>query len=117
MGILTLDLLTFVVAGIASALVTNFIETLILRIIVGIGVGIDYVVVFTYVAEIEHRSVKRGKRLVTIMFFCKLRYIAGIPAWRPDSPEAWPFRMEIHSCHWRSFLDCITSHATGTEGI
>ena len=40
-GILTLDLLTFVVAGIASALVTNFIEILILRIIVGIGVGID----------------------------------------------------------------------------
>ena len=94
-GILTLDLLTFVVAGIASALVTNFIEILILRIIVGIGVGIDYVVVFTYVAEIEHRSVKRGKRLVTIMFFANfgilLAYLLGGLILLRLGPSGWRF--------------------------
>jgi putative MFS transporter len=81
LGILTLDLMTFVVAGTASALVSNFIEIFILRLIVGIGVGIDYVVVFTYISEIEHKSPQRGKRLVTVMFFANfgilLAYLLG----------------------------------------
>jgi len=80
-GILTLDLMTFVVAGTASALVSNFLEIFILRLIVGIGVGIDYVVVFTYISEIEHKSPQRGKRLVTVMFFANfgilLAYLLG----------------------------------------
>ena len=93
LGILTLDLLTFVVAGVASALANNFIEILILRIIVGIGVGIDYVIVFTYVSEIEHRSARRGKRLVTIMFFANfgilMAYLLGGIILLKLGPSGW----------------------------
>ena len=92
-GILTLDLMTFVVAGTASALVSNFIEIFILRLIVGIGVGIDYVVVFTYISEIEHKSPQRGKRLVTVMFFANfgilLAYLLGGLILLRFGPTGW----------------------------
>ncbi len=92
-GILTLDLMTFVVAGTASALVSNFPEIFILRLIVGIGVGIDYVVVFTYISEIDHRSTERGKRLVTVMFFANfgilLAYLTGGLILLRTGPSGW----------------------------
>ncbi|WP_393971578.1 MFS transporter [Oxyplasma meridianum] len=92
-GILTLDLMTFVVAGIASALVSNFLEIFTLRLIVGIGVGMDYVVVFAYISEIEHRSHSRGKRLVTVMFFANfgilLAYLLGGIILLKLGPTGW----------------------------
>lgn len=68
-GILTVDLVTFVLAGIGSSLSINFIEIFIFRFMVGIGVGIDYVVVFAYLSEVELLSGRGSRRLTIVMFF------------------------------------------------
>ncbi|WP_337859870.1 MFS transporter [Ferroplasma sp.] len=67
-SILLIDILTFIVAGAGSALSTNIAMLMFFRTVVGIGVGIDYVVIFTYLSEII--SVKNSTRnLALIMFF------------------------------------------------
>ncbi|MGP6239072.1 MFS transporter [Cuniculiplasma sp. SKW4] len=68
-GILALDLLTFVAAGIGSALSTEFYELFLFRLLVGVGVGIDYVVIFAYLSEIEASAGRHGTRLALVMFF------------------------------------------------
>lgn len=69
MGILTFDLITFVLAGILSSISTSYLELLIFRTMVGVGVGIDYVVVFAYMAEKSTSQGRRNSSLALIMFF------------------------------------------------
>ncbi len=80
-GILAFDLLTFVAAGIGSAFSSEFYELFIFRLLVGIGVGIDYVVIFAYLSEIEASAGRHGARLALVMFFANfgilLAYAAG----------------------------------------
>ncbi len=65
--ILAIDILTFFAAGIGSALSTNIIMLMFFRTVVGIGVGIDYVVIFTYMSEVLLKNNTRN--LTFIMFF------------------------------------------------
>ena len=67
-SILAIDIITFLLAGIGSALSTNIAILMFFRTLVGVGVGIDYVVIFTYISEIV--SGKNSTRnLALIMFF------------------------------------------------
>jgi len=67
-SILAIDIVTFIGAGIGSALSTNVAMLMFFRTLVGVGVGIDYVVIFTYISEIL--ATKNSTRnLALIMFF------------------------------------------------
>jgi len=81
LGILTADMVTFVAAGILSSISVSFTQLIIFRFLVGIGVGMDYVIVFAYIAEIYHRSGLRGARMATILFFANfgilMAYVSG----------------------------------------
>jgi putative MFS transporter len=80
-GILMLDLITFVIAGIGSAFSTQFYELFLFRLLVGVGVGIDYVVIFAYLSEVEAIAGRHGTGLAIVMFFANfgilLSYGAG----------------------------------------
>ena len=94
-GILTLDMLTFIFAGILSSLVNNYIELLTLRIIVGIGVGIDYVIIFTYIGELEKSDKFKNISMATIMFFANfgilLSYAIGWLLLLKGGDNAWRY--------------------------
>ncbi len=65
--LLVLDFITYIIASIGSSLSYN-IETLILfRILVGIGIGADFTVIFPYLAEVLPVET-RGKDMAAIMF-------------------------------------------------
>ncbi len=67
-GILLIDILTFIAGGIGSALSNSLAMLMFFRTLVGMGVGIDYVVIFTYISETL--SGKNSTRnLAIIMFF------------------------------------------------
>jgi MFS family permease len=67
-SILAIDIITFLLAGIGSALSTNIAMLMFFRTLVGIGVGIDYVVIFTYISEIVAGK-NSTRNLALIMFF------------------------------------------------
>ena len=67
-SILTIDIVTFIGAGIGSALSTNIAMLMFFRTLVGVGVGIDYVVIFTYISEILVTK-NSTRNLALIMFF------------------------------------------------
>jgi putative MFS transporter len=67
-SILAIDILTFLVAGIGSALSTTIAMLMLFRTMVGIGVGMDYVVIFTYMSEILVKK-NSTRNLALIMFF------------------------------------------------
>ena len=94
-GILTLDMLTFIFAGILSSLVSNYIELLFLRIIVGIGVGIDYVIIFTYIGELGKSDKSKNTSLTTVMFFANfgilLSYAIGWLLLLSGGDNAWRY--------------------------
>ncbi len=74
--IFILDLIFFVGFAILSGLVTNALELLVARILVGIGIGLDYPIATSYLSEFSPVK-SRGKYLVmNITFF----NIAGIIA-------------------------------------
>ncbi len=73
--ILTIDILTFFAAGIGSALSTNIIMLMFFRTAVGIGVGIDYVVIFTYMSEVLIKNNTRD--LAFIMFFANFGILSS----------------------------------------
>ncbi len=93
-GILTVDLITFVLAGIGSALSTDFIEIFIFRFMVGIGVGIDYVVVFAYLSEVELLSGRGSRSLTIVMFFANFGILMAYASGAILSPF-------YHSLAWR----------------
>ena len=62
-------MLTFIVAGLLSSLVNNFTELFILRLIVGIGVGTDYVIIFAYIGEVRRNEHYKNVSMATVMFF------------------------------------------------
>ena len=68
-GVLTLDLITFIVAGTLSSISTSYLELMMFRALVGMGVGIDYVVVFAYIAEIHTMQRGRNSSMTLMMFF------------------------------------------------
>lgn len=94
-GILTLDMLTFILAGILSSLVSNYFQLLVLRIIVGIGVGIDYVIIFTYIGEVDKSDGFKNVSMATIMFFANfgilLSYAIGWLLLLKGGTEAWRY--------------------------
>ncbi|MCL4438617.1 MAG: MFS transporter [Thermoplasmataceae archaeon] len=96
-GILTLDMLTFIVAGILSALVSNFTELFILRLIVGIGVGTDYVIIFTYMGEVDRDVRFKNVSMAAVMFFANfgilLSYAIG-----------WLLLLKAGDMGWRYIL-------------
>lgn len=61
-----IDLIFFVLFGLLTALAANIIELLIFRFLLGIGIGADYPVSSTYVAEFSPKNL-RGK-LTTLTF-------------------------------------------------
>lgn len=67
-SILAIDIITFLLAGIGSALSTSIAMLMFFRTLVGIGVGIDYVVIFTYISEIVAGK-NSTRNLALIMFF------------------------------------------------
>jgi len=93
-GILIVDMATFVFAGIFSATASSYLELMALRLIVGMGVGMDYVIVFAYIAEMYHASQTRGARMALVMFFANFgilaayltgttfNYLYGVDGWR-----------------------------------
>ncbi|MEM0138992.1 MAG: MFS transporter [Ferroplasma sp.] len=67
-SILVLDIITFIAAGIGSALANSLALLMFFRTLVGVGVGIDYVVIFTYVSEVIAKK-NSTRNLAIIMFF------------------------------------------------
>lgn len=96
-GILTLDMLTFIVAGVLSSLVNNFTELFILRLIVGIGVGTDYVIIFAYIGEVRRNEHYKNVSMATVMFFANfgilLSYAIG-----------WVLLLKTGDIAWRYIL-------------
>lgn len=94
-GILTLDMLTFIVAGLLSAVVSNFTELFILRLIVGFGVGTDYVIIFAYIGEVERNDSFKNISMATAMFFANfgilLSYAIGWVLLLKGGENAWRY--------------------------
>jgi putative MFS transporter len=65
-AIFILDLALFVVAGLLQAVVTNTIELLVLRFLIGVAIGLDIPVAWTMICE-SAPTIHRG-RLVSLMF-------------------------------------------------
>jgi Arabinose efflux permease len=61
-----LDLVFFVVFAAASAFAQNFLELLIFRFLLGIGIGADYPVSSSYVAEFS--DVRNRGRVISSTF-------------------------------------------------
>ncbi|GGM71193.1 MFS transporter [Thermogymnomonas acidicola] len=72
--ILLFDLLTFILGGVIGALSWNMWALLASRVVVGLGVGLDYVVVFVYASEIFRRG-SAPSRMMLIMFFANFGII------------------------------------------
>lgn len=60
------DFLAYVVASVGSAFAGSFVVLFIFRFIVGIGIGADFAVAFTYLSEITP-STTRGMSMATVM--------------------------------------------------
>ena len=94
-GILTLDMLTFIFAGLLSAVVSNFTELFILRLIVGVGVGTDYVIIFAYIGEVERNDSFKNISMATAMFFANfgilLSYAIGWVLLLKGGENAWRY--------------------------
>ena len=94
-GILTLDMVTFILAGILSAVVSNFLELFALRIIVGIGVGTDYVIIFSYIGDLERGDHFKNASMATVMFFANfgilLSYLVGWLLLLKGGENAWRY--------------------------
>ncbi|WP_162509690.1 MFS transporter [Thermogymnomonas acidicola] len=73
--ILLFDLLTFILGGVIGALSWNMWALLASRVVVGLGVGLDYVVVFVYASEIFRRGGSAPSRMMLIMFFANFGII------------------------------------------
>lgn len=63
-----IDLISFVFFGLLTAFATNMTELIIFRFLLGIGIGADYPVSSTYVAEFSPRQ-SRGKLITTTFMF------------------------------------------------
>lgn len=63
-----IDLVFFVFFGLLTAFATNIIELIIFRFFLGIGIGADYPVSSTYVAEFSPKKI-RGKLVTTTFMF------------------------------------------------
>jgi putative MFS transporter len=63
-----IDLVFFVFFGFLTALATNINELIIFRFLLGIGIGADYPISSTYVAEFSPKQ-KRGKLITTTFMF------------------------------------------------
>lgn len=65
--VLVLDLLAFLISGIAGALSPDYAVLLICRLLTGVAIGTDFAVVFPYVAEIAPKG-SRGRAMAWIMW-------------------------------------------------
>jgi Arabinose efflux permease len=86
-----LDLVFFVVFAAASAFAQNFLELLIFRFLLGIGIGADYPVSSSYVAEFSDVR-NRGRVISSTFAFQGVGVLAAIGvglALLPLGPQAW----------------------------
>ncbi|MDA8192745.1 MAG: MFS transporter [Thermaerobacter sp.] len=90
-----IDLATFVVFAALTAVSTNIWELMIFRFLLGIGIGADYAISPTLVAEFNPTK-KRGGRVawLSLTFFIGVSasYFIGLLA-SPLGPEAWRYML------------------------
>ena len=90
-----IDLLTFVVFAAMTAISTNIWEMLLFRFLLGLGIGADYTISPTLVAEFNPTQ-RRGGRvgMLTLTFFIGslVSYFIGLAA-SPLGPSAWRYMM------------------------
>lgn len=70
---------TLILAGILSAVVSNYLELFISRIIVGILIWMDYAIIFSYICDLERGDLFKSASMVTIIFWHTLEYC--FPMW------------------------------------
>ena len=86
-----IDLLFFVVFGAFSAFSQNVWELVLFRFLLGIGIGADYPISASYIAEFVS-SDKRGKLIASVFAFQGLGILAAVVAsifLIPTGPDAW----------------------------
>src|SRR5487761_1246207 len=72
-----IDLLFFVVFGAASAFSQNILELVLFRFLLGIGIGADYPISASYIAEFVS-SKHRGKLIASVFAFQGLGILAAV---------------------------------------
>jgi len=86
-----IDLLFFVVFGAASAFAQNVPELVFFRFLLGIGIGADYPISASYIAEFVSSN-NRGKLIAAVFSFQGLGILAAVGIsvlLFPIGPEAW----------------------------
>ncbi len=86
-----IDLLFFVVFGALSAFSQNVWELVLFRFLLGIGIGADYPISASYIAEFVS-SDKRGRLIASVFAFQGLGILAAVVAsifLIPAGPDAW----------------------------
>jgi putative MFS transporter len=85
------DLLFFVVFGAASAFSQNVVELVLFRFLLGVGIGADYPISASYIAEfVSNRH--RGKLIASVFAFQGLGILSAVAvsiALLPIGPDAW----------------------------
>ena len=86
-----IDLLFFVVFGVASAFSQNVLELVIFRFLLGIGIGADYPISASYIGEFVNNK-NRGKLMASVFSFQGLGILSAVAVsivLIPTGPEAW----------------------------
>lgn len=86
-----IDLLFFVVFGAASAYSQNIAELVLFRFLLGIGIGADYPISASYIAEFVNNR-HRGKLMASVFAFQGLGILSAVGisiALIPTGPESW----------------------------
>ncbi|HZW56835.1 MAG TPA: MFS transporter [Nitrososphaerales archaeon] len=86
-----IDLLFFVVFGAASAFSQNILQLIIFRFLLGIGIGADYPISASYIAEFVS-SKHRGRLIASVFAFQGLGILAAVGIsilLIPTGPGAW----------------------------
>ncbi len=89
------DIVFFVVFALASALSTSALELFVTRLLLGIGIGGDYPIGSTLVAEHAHPS-KRGGQTARLGFSWTLGFFTAILTglmFLPLGPESWRYML------------------------
>src|SRR5487761_1700962 len=86
-----IDLLFFVVFGVASAFSQNVLELVIFRFLLGIGIGADCPISASYIGEFVNNK-NRGKLMASVFSFQGLGILSAVAVsivLIPTGPEAW----------------------------
>ncbi len=72
------DLLMFVVFGALSAVATNIVEVIVFRALMGIGIGADYPISSSLIAELSPRKSRGMLLMYGMMFYWLGAFVSGI---------------------------------------